>query len=322
MYNLLFSNICENIHFENTIQLRIVDRVYLFDNILFQSLKENIIRKNIEVITSFIYNSYYQKNNYSFKINIDKTDFIKGIKLANNSKKRVEKNWIIDHLNPDGSIIAKKSDRRLFLYPSQYLQQNYSNNYPEVGNKVKFNHSKGYTDDKFYYINCNNINNSFPEHLIRVYFNINPLNCSKLVKLITERLNQLNSIFKLKCLKNPNDYTRADSAVLYLDKRYFFQFKPILQDIIQEIKPYLKPEVPLFTLKLHDGVGFAENPPNPNESFGMSRCRLIAEGIWQAHENNLPKSEWTDFVIKYIESQGYNLDKFYLNPNSRFPYEF
>jgi hypothetical protein len=52
----------------------------------------------------------------------------------------------------------------------------------------------------------------------------------------------------------------------------------------------LQTEVPLFTLRLADGFAFADDT-GTRESFGMSRCRLLAQGIWHAHSEGAQQSE-------------------------------
>lgn len=242
---------------------------------------------------------------------------------SNFSKDKFHKYWIIEHINIDGSIIVTNKDKRLSVQPGHYILTQNSASPQLLDSVMLYKNSEEYSDnDFFYHVFGEQLDENFYEAMVRFYFNLYPEGALKIISILTKKLNKLKIPFHFKCLKNSEDYTRADSGVLYLDKRYFIDFKPVLKEIINETKSYLKTETPLFTLKLHDGIGFAENPPNPNESFGMSRCRLIAEGIWQAHENKLPKSEWLNSICSYIKNQGYDLEKFYLNPNSRFPYDF
>ncbi len=319
----IIEEILKNIHISKSNQLHFDNSFHLENAYFTNSINLKMI-KNINSIKEYIYLNFYLNVTQYIEYSFDKKTFLKELKKANSSLSKFHRNWKIEHINLDGSVIVNKSNKRLQLKPGQYLQEKYENKYPYLGQKIFFYTSNEFIDDegKFYYINSNNIEQTFPDHLIRFYFNISIHATSHLIFFLTSIANKKKIPFRLKTLTNPNDYNRADSVVLYLDKRYFYDFKPILKGIINEINSYLKAETPLFTLKLYDGIGFAENPPNPNESFGMSRCRLIAEGIWQAHENKLPKSEWANFVINYIENQGYDLEKFYLNPNSRFPYDF
>src|SRR5262249_51411500 len=73
---------------------------------------------------------------------------------------------------------------------------------------------------------------------------------------------------------------------------------------------------PLFTEVLQPGVGIAEDPTS-GESFGMHRCRLVAEGLveaWQragkSVENRLQA------IATRFEREGLKLDRPHLNAGS------
>jgi HopA1 effector protein family len=70
------------------------------------------------------------------------------------------------------------------------------------------------------------------------------------------------------------------------------------------------------TLKLASGVGLAEEP-NTGESFGMHRCRLVAEGLvdaWKQGAHTL--EERIQAVDTKFTSNGLKLDRPYLSPGS------
>ncbi|NEO67464.1 MAG: hypothetical protein F6J98_46805, partial [Moorea sp. SIO4G2] len=49
---------------------------------------------------------------------------------------------------------------------------------------------------------------------------------------------------------------------------------------------HVKQEVPLFTKFLAPGLGLAEEPDQKfadQESFGMNRCQIVANGLLEAH---------------------------------------
>ena len=50
-----------------------------------------------------------------------------------------------------------------------------------------------------------------------------------------------------------------------------------MRDIYAHVEAQLRSEVPAFTKSLALGLGLAESPAN--ESFGLHRCRLIADGL-------------------------------------------
>ncbi len=120
--------------------------------------------------------------------------------------------------------------------------------------------------------------------------------------------------------ENPADYTRADAGVLYMYKFDWEQLYPALAQVFEEMKPYLKEETPLFALPIAKGIAFGENPKDARQSFGTQRCELIAEAIFLAQ--NKPKDLWTESVMEHLKGKDFDLDRFYLNPNSSFVYGF
>jgi hypothetical protein len=79
----------------------------------------------------------------------------------------------------------------------------------------------------------------------------------------------------------------------------------------------LRDSVPLFTKKLRNGVGLAEEP-NTGESFGMHRCRLTAEGIVEAwYRGDQTIQGRMQAVNARFAFNNLKLEKPYLNPGSQ-----
>ena len=72
---------------------------------------------------------------------------------------------------------------------------------------------------------------------------------------------------------------------------------------------WLRSGSPAFTLPLARGVALAEYVTGDGGSFGTSRCRLLAEGLVDAHEHrarSLP--ERLDAVAARFAARGLDLD--------------
>jgi len=92
-------------------------------------------------------------------------------------------------------------------------------------------------------------------------------------------------------------------------------------DVHSKIQDGLKSETPLFTKRIAPGFALAEDPGN-GESFGMHRCRIVAEAIWQAYsEGSQTEEARLEEVTKRFVSYGLTLDRPYLNPRSDDQYD-
>jgi hypothetical protein len=135
-------------------------------------------------------------------------------------------------------------------------------------------------------------------------------------------LNKYNIPFSFKCLNNSALFIRNDASVLYVGKPYYKIVTQILIPVYSEIKNELNIEVPEFTKELNAGLGLAEDP-GTGESFGMSRCSLIAQGMYNAYQSGSATTEKIMNQIKEVfDARGMQINKPYLNAGSNDIYEF
>ena len=158
--------------------------------------------------------------------------------------------------------------------------------------------------------------------LIRFYWNIKPEGAPDLIQEITEEFNKYRVPFMFKCLNEPSLYNRADSAVLYLEKKYAHTALYLVKEIADKLKTVLKDGVPMFSMPLAKGLSFAEDP-GKGESFGMQRSRIIADAILTAHEKGIVDQKAREaYIFAFVEEQGLDLSAFFKNPFSGFHYDF
>jgi len=118
--------------------------------------------------------------------------------------------------------------------------------------------------------------------LIRIYWNVNAEGGVCLLQSITSILNRACLPFRLKVVNNPSRFIRCDAAILYLRKADYSDAADTLRSVYREIAGNLSPETPAFTKCIAGGVGLAEDP-GQGASFGLHRCRLLANGMIDAH---------------------------------------
>ena len=138
-----------------------------------------------------------------------------------------------------------------------------------------------------FYLAVSNTEPESKQNMVRVYFNFTPEGAVTVMHRLTQTLNDIPIFFHFKVLYNPAEYDRHDSGVLYIEKPNY---------------------------------GLAEEPDSKfaqQESFGMNRCRIVANGLLQAwlEGDNSPEAR-----IKAIHEQfshlGIDLERPYLNADS------
>jgi hypothetical protein len=120
----------------------------------------------------------------------------------------------------------------------------------------------------------------------------------------------------------PAGYERLDAAVLYVPRRMTCSVAHMLVDVHERCLPGLDAGVPLFTRQLAHGLSFAEDPGN-GESFGVYRSRLVAEAVWQAHEQGLTREgERLDEIHRRFRAEGLDYARAHLGAQTREDYAF
>jgi len=145
---------------------------------------------------------------------------------------------------------------------------------------------EGRTVQRGYYFAFGDAGGPLSLRRVRFYWHLTPEGAIALLRHATPRLHRFGIPFQLKCPDHPTLYDRRDTAVLLVDHRHARLTSELLAGILPEILPQLLGPVPLFARPLAPGLGFAEDPGG-GTSFGMHRCGLMAEALWDAHTRGL-----------------------------------
>lgn len=103
------------------------------------------------------------------------------------------------------------------------------------------------------------------------------------VHTLTTELNRRRIPFRAKVLSDPESYVRADAGILCLRRQDYEPSREGLALLYDAVREDLEDAVPMLTRRLAPGVGLAEAPAG-GESFGLHRCRLVAEALWRAFD--------------------------------------
>lgn len=250
---------------------------------------------------------------------------VSAMAAANTSRSRWDAGWQLSGTLPSGQFLARKGAETRALWPGEFVVADGAGVRPQTGTMASLfvpNESRS-LQPGFYFIFGEALAEQ-PDHvaLVRFYWNITDTGAPLLVGLITRELNRFGVPFRLKCLTTRAHFDRTDTAVLFVHKRFYRLVAELLADVRREVAAHLERDTPLFTKALAPGLGFAEDPID-RDSFGMARCRVVAEGFWAAFERGAADDEARlAAVATEFERQGFSLDQPYLNPGAADEYPF
>ena len=198
---------------------------------------------------------------------------------ANQSRDVWDPGWQVAATQANGSVSATKGGVEVILSPGSFIGGS-GPGFPVANGGAVTAYRPGGSHTVqwgFYYIYGEAPIHVWSDHaLFRFYFNVTPDGAVALVEWVSRLLNAYSVPFRMKALTDATHYTRADSAVLYVSRKY----APVVSRLLLAGKPaevVLNPRVPLFSYPLAEGVGVADDPGG--ESFGIHRCRLVADAV-------------------------------------------
>jgi hypothetical protein len=250
------------------------------------------------------------------------TDMADELSRANPGRERWDHGWQVYDTQPNGMIQAHKQGRAQMFYPGQYMMLGGTMPHgASVANgavvsvylaKEMRNFQPG-----FYLVLGENVQPYYEQaSLVRVYWNISPDGAVPIVGELVARFNRFQVPFRFKCLSFRELYDRYDSGVLFVGRRQWDIAALLVAELYRSIRRHLRPDTPLFTKRLAPGLALAEDPGD-GESFGTSRCRLVAEGLWAAHQRGAQRSdERLEAIADAFARAGLSRERPWLNSGS------
>lgn len=278
----------------------------------------------IEELSNLLYIQWYTKSDVKKKFELfPHEDWGQIFNAAHKGTYHWERGWKVLKVSSAGRVIAVRNDEERMLYPGDYISTVRLGVLPAPGTEVEVVSRRDSVEDQpGFWISYSSTWSQVSKDIIRIYWNVSPEGSIHLIEEITEKFN--NSFpYSFKVPIDEIGYQRADTAVLYFGSSDFQKVQPILKSIYKEMKSFLYPDTPGFTKVLEAGMGLAEDPLDKSESFGMNRCRLIAQGYKKALEQGLNTIlELDESIQNYLTDEGVNLSCPYLTKGSHDAYEW
>ena len=234
---------------------------------------------------------------------------------ANIGRDRWDPGWVVEGVEPDGSVRVAKGDRRRRELPGRFASQDPTRPWLNPGDTVSVASPASSTTVQpgFFFLLGQRPGSADDEHRIaRVYWNLEADGAQPWIAATSGALQRAGLPFRAKVLLDPGAFNRCDSAVLYLARRHFEACLPLVREIATEVGEWLGERTPPFTLRLAPGVAVAEDP---GESFGINRARLIAQGLLTAHSAG-ESIDPIQAVVESFTNAGLDPQRPYLNPGN------
>jgi HopA1 effector protein family len=155
-----------------------------------------------------------------------------------------------------------------------------------------------------------------PRLLDRYYFHVRPDSAVHCMELCTTRLNAAGLPFRVKVLDDPANFDRCDAAVLSMQRKDRAAAIDHVLELHKLLRGGLEAQVPALTLRLEQGLGFAEDPGD-GASFGAHRCDIVAAALVEAHETGLAVPDHRmELVRSHMARAGTTPEAPYLGPRS------
>ncbi|MBW4619987.1 MAG: hypothetical protein KME17_11610 [Cyanosarcina radialis HA8281-LM2] len=253
-------------------------------------------------------------------------EFYEQIHNSNTGEGYFDDGWVVVREEDDGAIAVNKGGLTLHVRRDLHLKSTEEAN--AAGHPLAIRLPKNLVQNGFY-MAVGNAGVHSPQtsssQLVRIYWSLTPEGAVAAMNSLTQKLNDINLPFTFKVLYNPSDYKRYDSGVLYFDSPNYESVRPILQSVYAEHQDRFLSETPLFTKLLAPGLGLAEEPDRKfttQESFGMNRCQIVADGLLTARrqENNSTEGR-LESILQQFSFIGVDIDRPYLNSESRDIYQ-
>lgn len=251
----------------------------------------------------------------------DPAGFLAGLRAANPVAPRHEDGWTVARIDRGGILLVDASGRqRLAALPD--LMPYGSGIAPGQPVRVALPREMVTGPGGHYVILGRPIRDTRAGGQVRFYWNFGPDGAAPFLAAAGGGLERRRIPFQAKVPAAPGGFGRSDCGVLYLDSEDVEAALDIVAATLGALGGLLRPDTPLFARRLAPGLAFAESPPS-GDSFGMHRCRLVAEGLVTAFDRGSAAAEArVEAVCERLTGYGLDLAALERNAATSYPYRF
>jgi hypothetical protein len=252
--------------------------------------------------------------------------FYKRLHASNSGQGYFDPGWLILRQTSDGLLAVEKNGLTVHISRERHL--------PSAEKPLNFGEQTAIRLpsnqlEQGYYIavgNAGPVVASERNPIVNIYFNLDTESIFAIMANLTVTLNAVEIPFTFKAPHDENYYERCDTGILSLARSQYTAVQSKLETLYQTHQEQFRTSVPLFTKRLAPGLALAEQPLQPitpQESFGMHRFQIVAEGLIRAWRHNITTpTERQQSILDSFATYGVRIDFPYLNPDTLDCYAF
>ncbi|HXE78962.1 MAG TPA: T3SS effector HopA1 family protein [Rhodanobacter sp.] len=191
-----------------------------------------------------------------------------------------EDGWRVEHVGSRGQAIVRRGSHVCLLELSDYAPATRRGLLPRPGDVVSAVSRRDRVEPRDGWWRAAGPAWSWaraPRGTVRLYFAAGISVLPELVGALTGMLANDPSPWMLKCATDPEQYARADAVIAYLGPRALERHAMQIVALVESCSSRELGDTPPLTLPVVRGLAAAVDPGG-DESFGVHRCRLVAEG--------------------------------------------
>jgi hypothetical protein len=236
--------------------------------------------------------------------------FVGALSAANRGATRWDAGWKVYQAEANGAVHVRKGETATLAQAGQYATGGFGLG-AGVGSYVQLlvSHESTAAQPGWYHALGETVMGDHDTARIgRLYFHVPAGEAPWLVGALTGALNRYRVPFRLKTPVDPAHLDRTDGLVLYVPRRFVAVAMRLVLALSPELKKKLTPGTPLFARELRPGLSAADDP-GTGESFGQSRCRLVADAILEGGAGPPDPAARTEALRRRFRREGLDAER-------------
>ncbi len=171
-----------------------------------------------------------------------------------------------------------------------------------------------------FYVGFSNAGPAQGSRILRIYVTAHVNSAAEVLNRLADAISTVGVPATIKICSNREQFRRRDNTVVYVSYDAYPTAISAVKESLAPRPELLRPESPAFTKRIGRGIAVAEEPKQTPgnrflpDSFGMSRCRVIAAALLQMTDRaELNRAQMHELLRNHVQRAGLDPDRLHLS---------